>query len=104
MIDNSPSYSIKGLEKIINDIVGFIFYYRLVVVIAVITFTVLFSIQVYNTSSLEEKLKNLSIVVACGSIIIGIFYSVINYEHNQIKFKHDISSARNALSYTTASE
>jgi hypothetical protein len=104
MPDKAPSYSINGLEKIINSIVGFIFYYRLVVVIGIIAITVYSSIKVYNYSSANEQLKNLSIIVACGSILIGIFYSIINYEHNQIKFNHELKSSRNSFSFTTASE
>lgn len=104
MNNNAPSYSINGIEKAINGTVGFIFYYRLVFVIASIIIISFISASVYHQSIEQERLKNLSVVVACGSVFIGIFYSVINYEHNQIKFAHDRLTSKITQSYTCASE
>ena len=33
-----------------------------------------------------------------------IFYSIINYEHNQLKFKHEKKASRELLTFTTASK
>mgnify|MGYP001793455455 FL=1 len=50
----------------------------------------------------DERLKNFALILNCGSIIIGIFYSLINYEHNQLKLKHDVQSAKETLTFNTA--
>lgn len=104
MKNETPSYSVYGIERAINATVGFIFYYRLVFVIASIVCISIIGTSVYNQSADIEKLKNLSVVVACGSVFIGIFYSVINYEHNQIKFAHDRLNNKITMSYACASE
>lgn len=104
MNKNTPSYSIHGIEKSINMAVGFIFYYRLVFVIASVVIISIISNNVYHQSIEPEKLKSLSVVVACGSVFVGIFYSVINFEHNQIKFAHDQQTRKISQSYACASE
>jgi len=102
--NQNTSYSINGLERILNSAINFIFYYRLVVVVIAIVFLIISAVSISNSSTDNDKLKNISIVLACGSVVIGIFYSVINYEHSQIKFRHDIKASRNSLSFNAASE
>lgn len=102
--EKAHSYSISGLEAFINKIIGFVFYYRLVVVILAICALITIGYMATNNSINQEKLKTISILLACGSVIIGIFYSVINYEHSQIKFVNDMRTSKKILSYNAASE
>lgn len=95
-------YTIPSLERFINRLIGFIFYYRLLLVFLSMVAIVILSICVYNSSDVIDKLKNVAIILTGGSIIIGIFYSIINYEHNQIKFNHDKKSTRETLTFNTA--
>ena len=100
----TPSYSVNGIEKIINSTVGFVFFYRLVFVFLSVIGISFVGGSVYSNSLPGDGLKNLSVIVACGSVFIGIFYSVINYEHNIIKFNLDRTTAKVSLTYSCASE
>lgn len=65
---------------------------------------IVLSYVVGKRSDAPDKLKNAALVLTGGSIIIGIFYSIINYEHNQLKFKHDVKTSREVLTFTTATK
>ncbi len=100
MEDNN--YKFPPVEKVINWIISFIFYYRLVFVLIAILGIGFLARKVYLNSENVDRLKNVAVVLTGGSIIIGIFYSIINYEHNQAKFKYDKKSTRDTLTFTTA--
>lgn len=95
-------YRIPSFETPINRAIGFIFYFRLVWVLIAIGITGYSSYVIWCSSIDAEKLKNCAIVFSAGSVIIGIFYSIINYEHNLSKFKHDVKSAKDVLTFNTA--
>lgn len=59
--------------------------------------------KVLSHSAPEDKLKNLAVVLTGGSVMIGIFYSIINYEHNMHKFNHDVQTQKELLTFSTAS-
>ena len=101
---SSPGYSIKGLDKIINWVVGFIFYYRLVFVLIALGIIYFFETRVWQSYSGDERLKTMATVLTGGSIIIAIFYSILNYEYNQTKFRHDVKTSRDVLTFNTASK
>jgi hypothetical protein len=95
-------YTLPSLEKGVNRIISFVFYYRLAFVILALVGIGFFDYYVWAGSTPENKLKNAALVLTGGSIIIGIFYSLINYEHNQLKFKHEIKNSRETLTFTIA--
>ncbi|MEO9021058.1 MAG: DUF4760 domain-containing protein [Ginsengibacter sp.] len=97
-------YKVPSIEKFINRIIGFIFYWRLIWVFIALSVIIVFAIHAYNNSIKIDRLQDFSIVLTGGSIMIGIFYSLINYEHNQIKFKHDVKSSKEILTYSTANK
>jgi disulfide bond formation protein DsbB len=99
-----PSYSIAGLDKLINGTINFIFYYRLIFVLACITIVIILMFQTVNQSAPPDKLKNAILVLTGGSIIIGIFFSLLNYEYNHNKSKRDIKTSKAILSFNTALE
>ncbi len=99
---NSVNYSIHGLEKGLNWLINTIFYFRLLFVLLAIIILSVLTVKVWNFSEKTDKYKNISTVFALGSIVIGIFYSILNYEHNQIKYKYDIKSSKNTLSFNAA--
>jgi hypothetical protein len=95
-------YNIPPVEKAINQLVKFIFYYRLVFVLAALLFTIVTALHVYQSALPGERLKNSALIITFGSIIIGIFYSILNYEHGQLKFRHDVKVSRETLTFTTS--
>lgn len=101
---NNLPYSIKGLDKIINSVVSFIFYYRLVFVLLALGVIYYFEYRVWHSYYADERLKIMATVLTGGSIIIAIFYSILNYEYSQIKFKHDIKTSKDVLTFNTASK
>lgn len=100
----SIQYKVPNVEKGLNAVINFVFYYRLILVIASIIILAFVSRKVYFSSPSADKYKNIALVFTCGSIVIGIFYSILNYEHAQIKYKKDINSARLTLSFNAACE
>jgi|ERR1035437_1169191 hypothetical protein len=97
-------YRLPKFENWINRFIGFIFYYRLIFVLITVGFIYFLCVRVWDASTPDEKLKNAALVFTGGSIIIGIFYSIINYEHNLSKFKYDVKAARETLTFTTAAK
>jgi Domain of unknown function (DUF4760) len=95
-------YKLPKIENALNNFIGFIFYYRLVFVLISLSIISFIIKDVYNSSNAGDEYKNSALVLTCGSVIIGIFYSIINYEHNQRKFKHDVKLSREMLTFTTA--
>lgn len=101
---NEPSYSVSGFEKIINWLINTLFFYRLLFVTLSIVVLWVITYRVWINSDTIDRYKNISLVFAFGSIVIGIFYSILNYEHNQIKYKKDIKHSKLTLSFNAASE
>lgn len=95
-------YKLPALEGGLNKLLSFLHYYRLLMVLLAVVGTVYLTYFVWNQSTEADKLKNAAVAVTCGSIIIGIFYSLINYENNQNKFKHDVKTSKELLTYNTA--
>jgi hypothetical protein len=97
-------YSLSGFEKVINDIIQWFYYYRLIFVTIAIIGIVVLNVIEWNGSSPGDQLKNSAIIFTCGSIIIGIFYSIINYEAIHYKTLRDVSLAKKTLSFSSAFE
>lgn len=95
-------YKLPSFEKPINNIIGFIFYYRLICVILSVITIVSTGIYVNIHSSPEHHVQNVAYVLTGGSIMIGIFYSILNYEHTHSKFKHEVKNTRDTLTFSTA--
>lgn len=102
--EHHPSYSIKGFESIINGFIKFVFYYRMVLVFGTLTGLAFISSHVWNVSAAGEQWKNVSIVFGLSSISLGIFYSILNYENNHIKYKIDAKKNSCALSFVCVNE
>lgn len=102
--DEAPAYSIAGLDKVINGTIDFVFYYRLIFVLACITGVIILMLRTVHQSAPPDELKNAVLVLTGGSIIIGIFFSLLNYEYNHNKNKRDVKTAKAILSFNTALE
>ena len=94
----------SGFESWFNRVLGLIFYWRLIFVLLAIGGICWYGEVTYNNSAATEKLKNLAVVITLGSVIIGIFYSIVNYEHNRNKFQHEIKSSQELLTFNTAAK
>lgn len=101
MSDN-PQYRLPAMEKALNTFLKFIFYYRLVFVLLAISGIAFIIHLVWIQSASADQFKNSALVLTCGSIIIGILYSIVNYEHNQLKFRHDVKLGRETQTFNTA--
>lgn len=97
-------YSIAWLDKAINGFIGFVFYYRLVFVALSMVAVCCYSCHIYNNSPKGDELKNLLFVLTGGSIIIAIFYSILNYENTHRKGKDDVEQTRLNQSFMVACE
>ena len=95
-------YTISKFEELLNKAINFFFYYRLLVVTFCIAFLVYAGIEIWSVSNIDDRFKNLATVFTGGSIIIGIFYSILNYEYSHLRFKHDSKNSRDVLTFTTA--
>lgn len=95
-------YKIPPVEQALNQLVKLIFYYRLVFVIAAILLIGIAAGNIYRSSGRDDQLKNTAVMSLFESVIIGIFYSILNYEHNQQRFRHDIKVSRETLTFNTS--
>ena len=99
-----PVYKVPKVENAVNSLINFIFFYRLVFVVISLVTLFIITYQVWHRSLPQDSYKNITLVFSFGSIVIGIFYSIINFEHNQIKYKNEKRSTRLVLSFNAASE
>ena len=99
-----PRYSVAGLEDLLNAIIHFVFYYRLILVTVAMLMVGIAAARVWKNSSREERTKNISLVVGIGSLCTGIFYSILNYENNHLKYKEDCQKATDTLCYHSVNE
>lgn len=101
-INTGDYYKMPGMEKALNKFLAFLHFYRLMWVLITLVGIGFLTYYVWQQSTDADKLKNAALAVTCGSIILGIFYSLVNYENNQIKIKHDIQTAKELLTYNTS--
>lgn len=89
-------------ERIIRNIVeiGFIIRYWAIFFL-LITVSWLTYLQ-YKSSS--GNIKDAIAVFAGGAVVITILYAFLNYEYTQRKFKHDVKSGKDVLSFNIAME
>jgi len=104
MSTGSKPYSVALIDKLVNGCINFVFYYRLAFVFTGTVILAVISYNVWNHSEDAEKYKNISIVFSLGSVIIGIFYAILNYENNHLKYKAERVNARKMAAYSTIGE
>ena len=95
-------YKIPPVEHAVNRMVKSIFYYRLLFVAGALAITIFTGAHVYQASAAAEALKNTGLIITFGSVVIGIFYSILNYEHSQLRFRHDVQVSREILTFTSS--
>ncbi len=100
MTRNSYKYKLPPVEKAVNRLVSLVFYYRLLFVLGALVVTGLAGAHVYYLASPAEGMQRAALIVTFGSVIIGIFYSILNYEHNQLRFRHESQVTRDTLTFT----
>lgn len=99
-----PKYSIAGLDKWINYVTGFVFKYRM---LFILLFLIAIGYGVYEAvicSTDSELLRNIAVIATYGSVIIGVFYAILNYEHKHEKDLYDRRFAKCAETYNTICE
>ena len=89
-------------EKLVRKIVDNIFIIRYWVVLILMAILIWFTYHVYHKPG--TQVRDVIAVFAGGSVLITIFYQLINYEYSQRKFKHDIKSSKDTLSFNVALE
>lgn len=99
-----PKYSIVGLDKWINYVTGFVFRYRM---LFILLFLIAIGYGVYEAvlrSADNALLKNIAVIATYGSVVVGVFYAILNYEHKHQKDLYDIRFAKCSLTYNTMCE
>lgn len=104
IFQNDPTYSLSGFEKLINATIHWFFFYRMIWVVSAIIVIGFLSVLAWNRSSEPDKVGNLTAVLTGGSILIGIFYAILNYEMNYYRYRNDQLLARKRAAFVVASE
>jgi hypothetical protein len=102
--NEGPKYTIKALDNVINATVDFLYYYRMVPVCLALIIIGYSTVHVWNVSGAVDKYRNVTTVFTCGSVVIAIFYAILNYENNQLKVKRDRKISRDVLAFNAAFE
>ena len=100
-MDTKQIITYKGADRFINGFIENAFYYRLAVVFVcfVLMGSAILRIYLYYV---DEKLKTMAVVFSCGSVVIGIFYSILNYENSYRKNKETEINSKAILTFNTA--
>lgn len=91
-------------EKIVRKIVEIAFivrYWALFILLGVLGFV---TYRVYSFSKPDNQIRDTISVFTGGAVLITLFYYFINYEYTQRKFKYDIKSSKDLLSFNIAME
>jgi hypothetical protein len=105
MASNSElKYTFPAIGRAINWVINQIFFYRLLFVALSLIVLGYITIRVWQTSLEADKYKNIALVFSFGSIVIGIFYTILNYEHNQLKYQREEKAKIISQSFNAASE
>jgi hypothetical protein len=89
-------------EQVIKFIVVNFFKRRFFILLLGIAGIALIAIKVYRNPT--SSTKDIVEVVTGGVICLTLFYHMINYENDQMKFKHDVKIFREKLSFNIATE
>ena len=89
-------------EKIIRQVIDYMFIVRYWVVLILMSGLVWFTYHVYVLPG--TTIRDAVAVFAGGSVLITVFYQLINYEYTQRRFKYDIKTSQNLLSFNVVLE
>lgn len=89
-------------EKIVKFIVENLFNLRFWILIA--GAVGIFFVAREVDSDGKSTIKDIIQAITGCSVIIALFYTIITYEYNQTKFKHDIKTSKDTLSFNIALE
>ncbi|MFZ6023208.1 MAG: DUF4760 domain-containing protein [Bacteroidota bacterium] len=89
-------------EKMIRFLVDNIFKFRFWVLF--IGLCLIFYLGYRVDQNPKSELKDIVSVLTGGCVILALFYSIITYEYNQRKFKHEVKTSRETLSFNVACE
>lgn len=100
----NKSYSLNGVEKTLNDAIQWVFFYRMFFVAVAVILTGVAAVLVWVQSPSEYRAANLMAVLTGGSIVIAIFYAVLNYEMNYSRYELNRQDVRKQAAYAAATE
>ena len=89
-------------EKIVRKLIEVIFIARYWLIFLLIV--ALGYITYYVSKKPEIEIRDIVAVFTGGAVVITIIYHILNYEYAQRKFKFDIKSSRDLLSFNIAIE
>lgn len=89
-------------EKIIRTIVETAFILRYWVIL--ILLGALVALTVYVSHLPDIQIRDIVAVFTGGSVVITIFYHVLNYEYSQRRFKHDLKTSKELQTFNIAME
>lgn len=84
--------------------VRWLFFYRMIwIAVFIISLAVLVVIS-WTHWSPADRLKNAAWLLTCGSVLMAIFYAVLNHEVNHFRRKTDQLAAKKKLAFDVVSE
>lgn len=98
------SYSLAGVENTINGFIRWVFFYRLFFVLLAVLVIFFAAGLVLFQSSLEQRASSLVVVFTGGSVVIGIFYAILNYEINYNSYQLFLQQERKISAYQAVTE
>lgn len=101
-VSANKSYSLTGVEKTLNQAIRWVFFYRMLFVGLAVVLTAVAALLVWRHSSSEYRAANLMAVLSGGSIVIAVFYAVLNYEMSYSRYEAGQLSVRKQAAYAAA--
>ncbi|MBN8782403.1 MAG: hypothetical protein ABS85_07190 [Sphingobacteriales bacterium SCN 48-20] len=101
---NKKTYSLSGFEGMLNSVVQWLFFYRMIWIatfVLIMAVLLLFSWPAWSSS---ERLGNATSVLTCGSIVIMIMYTVVNHEVDHFRKKKERLMEKKRASFDVVSE
>jgi len=88
----------------VANFIEFMFNWRLFVFLAGIIGITFVAIYVSNDSNGVVTRKDIISSISSSTIIVALFYTIITYEYNRNKFKHDVQLSKDTLAFNIALE
>lgn len=89
-------------ERVINKLVAWLFFYRMIWVLLAIIILMTTSFYTWRTVRFTEAISIITFILTGGSIFIGIGYAILNYEIARINYRRDREFSSNHHAFHTA--
>ncbi len=101
---NKRTYSLSGFEGMLNSVVQWLFFYRMIWIATFVLMMAVLLLFSWPVWPLSERLGNATLVLTCGSIVIMIIYTVVNHEVDHFRKKKERLMEKKRASFGVVSE